>query len=175
MPERPSPDEFAEYYGPYVAAVPDGPIIDYLEDQGRDMVGLLTGIPEERGGFRYEPGKWSVKELVGHVVDSERMFAMRALAFARKDPAALPPFDENDYAAESGAELRQLAELREEFDAVRRATVLLFRGLTDDAWSRRGIASDREFSVRGLAWIIGGHATHHAKIVRERYLSDHVT
>lgn len=171
MHDRPTADEFAEYYGRYVAAVPDGPIIESLEAQGRETAEVLAQVAETGGGFRYAPGKWSLKEVVGHVIDSERMFAMRALAFARKDPAALPPFDENEYAAESGADARTVSELLEEFEGVRRASVLLFRGLGPDAWSRRGIANEREFSVRGLAWIIAGHSVHHLNVIEERYLT----
>ena len=173
MLDRPGADEFAEYYGLYVGAVPQGPIVDFLEVQGKETTDVLGPVPETQGGYRYSPGKWSLKEVVGHVIDSERMFAMRALAFARKDPAALPGFDQDQYVAESGADSRRLSELLEEFEGVRRASVLLFRGLEPDAWSRRGIASEREFSVRSLAWIIAGHGVHHINVIRERYLPDH--
>ncbi|MGI9625489.1 MAG: DinB family protein [Longimicrobiales bacterium] len=175
MNKKPGRDEYAEYYSNYVDAVEGAPILDVLEAQRNEIVSLLGAVEVSREGHRYAPGKWSVKDVVAHIVDSERMFAMRALAFARNDPAALPGFEQDDYASASGADRRRLADLSEEFDAVRLSNVLLFRSLEPEAWDRRGIASGNEFSVRGLAWIIAGHAAHHAKVLDERYLSPKLT
>ena len=122
-------------------------------------------------GYRYAPGKWSIREVVGHVIDAERMFSVRAMAFARGDASHYPSFDENDYAAESGADQRTLADLAEELSAVRTATLLLLRSFPEDAWNRRGVASGYEFTVRSLAWIIAGHSRHHRQVLMERYLA----
>ena len=171
MNRRPGPEEFAEYYGTYIGKVPDGPIVERLESQRLEAREFLAGISETRSQHRYAPEKWSIREAIGHVADSERMFAMRALAFARGDQGPFPSFDQDPYAATSNAHERPLAELAAELDAIRRATVLLFDSLTPEAWERRGVASGVEFTVRSLAWIIAGHLAHHSDVIRERYLA----
>ena len=170
MERRPEPDEYGDFYRPYIAAAPEGPIMDTLLKQRYDFLRLAVNVPPRLEQYRYAPGKWSVRELAGHLTDSERMFTMRAMAFARGDRAHYPGFDENEYVAASGAHERTLAALVEEWDAVRYATLLLFKGLPDDAWERRGRASGFEFTVRSMAWIIAGHAQHHVRILRRRYL-----
>ena len=170
MERRPKSDEYGAFYRPYIAAVPDGPIAATLNAQRGDLARVTADVSPDRERYRYAPGKWSVREMVGHLTDSERMFAMRAMAFARGDRAHYPGFDENEYAAASGADERVLAELVEEWDAARHATVLLFKGLPDDAWDRCGHASGFEFSVRSMAWIAAGHTQHHLGVLRERYL-----
>ncbi len=170
MERRPSSDEYGDFYRPYVAAVPDGSIIDTLLRQRYDFLRLAADVPPDLEQYRYAPGKWSVRELVGHLADSERMFAMRAMAFARGDHAHYPGFDENEYVAASGADDRTLAALVEEWDAARYAAVLLFKGLPPAAWDRRGRASGFEFTVRSMAWITAGHTQHHIRALRERYL-----
>lgn len=170
MNRRPESHEFAEYYGTYVGKVPDGPVVEFLENQRLEALDFLASIPETREQYRYAPEKWSIREVIGHIADSERMFAMRALAFARGDRGPLPSFDEKAYGESSNAHDRSLEELATELDAIRRASVLLFDGFPVDAWDRSGIASEREFTVRSLAWIIGGHASHHYDVIRERYL-----
>lgn len=170
MERRPEPEEYGDFYRPYIAAVPDGPIVATLDAQRDAFSRAAAEVSPDRERYRYAPGKWSVREMVGHLIDSERMFAMRAMAFARGDRAHYPGFDENEYAAASGADERPLAELVEEWDAARHATVLLFKGLPGDAWDRRGHASGFEFSVRSMAWITAGHTRHHLGVLRERYL-----
>ncbi len=170
MERRPEPNEYGEFYRSYVAAVPDGPILDTLREQRYDFLRLAADVPADMEQYRYAPGKWSVRELVGHLADSERMFAMRAMAFARGDGAHYPGFDENEYVAASGADDRTLAALVEEWDAARYATLLLFQGLPDAAWNCRGRASGFEFTVRSMAWITAGHMQHHMRILRTRYL-----
>ena len=170
MQRRPHSDEYADFYRPYIMEAPDGPIMATLDAQRNDLARVTADASPDRERYRYAPGKWSVREMVGHLIDSERMFAMRALAFARGDRAHYPGFDENEYAAASDADERVLAELVEEWDAVRHATVLLFKGLPDAAWDRRGHASGCEFSVRSMAWITAGHTQHHLGVLRERYL-----
>jgi len=166
---RPAPEEHAPYYGKYIALVEEATALDALERQMRDMLALLGGVDEARGAFRYAPGKWSVRQLVGHVIDGERVFAYRALRFARGDRTSLPGFDENPYAEAAGSDRRTLRSLVEEFEVVRRASLALFASLEPEAWLRRGVANDQEVSVRALAYIIAGHGRHHAQILRERY------
>ena len=167
-PGRPRPDEYADFYGRYIAAVGE-PLLETLQDEAGQWLALLAGVPPNREGYRYAPGKWSIREVVGHVIDAERMFCGRAMAFARGDRSHFPSFDENAYAAASGADRRALADMAEEFAAVRAATVLLLGSFENDVWDRRGIASGCEFTVRSLAWIIAGHSRHHRRVLAERY------
>jgi len=166
---RPDAGEFAPYYGTYVGAVPDGDITRTLAQQGEAFLARLKHLSEEQAAFAYAPGKWTVKEVVCHITDAERIFAYRALRIARGDATPLASFDENAYAASCGAKDRPLETLLGEFAAVRAATLALLRALPEAAWTRRGTASGKEISVRGLAWIITGHAMHHASVLRERY------
>ena len=167
---RPEPTEYAPHYGVYISQVPEGDILDLLEHQLADTLALLSGMSEERSRYRYAPGKWSIREVVGHVADSERVLTYRALRFARGDRTPLPSFDENAYVANANFDERPLADLVAELEAVRRATVAFFRGLPTEAFERRGTASGYENSVRGLLYAIAGHERHHARILRERYL-----
>ena len=168
-PGRPGSDEYADFYGAYIAAVKE-PLLDTLEAEAGQWRALLAGVPPDREGYCYAPGKWSVREVVGHVIDSERMFGMRAMAFARGDRSHFPSFDQHDYAANSGADRRGLADLADELVAVRRATVLLLKSFEEEAWSCWGTASGYRFTVRSLAWIIAGHSRHHRGVLAERYL-----
>lgn len=168
---RPEPGEFAPYYARYLDAVADGDLLRMLEEGAEDVLQLLRAFGEVGGGHRYAPGKWSVKEVVGHVTDAERVFAYRALRFARADPAPLPGFEQDGYVAAAGFDRRTLADLAEEFTDVRKATVKLFAGMDAVALARSGIASGHPVTVRALAWIIAGHEQHHARILRERYLA----
>ncbi len=161
-PSRPEANEYAPYYERYVSLVPDADLVETLERQGAETLALLRGLTEEQGAHRYEPGKWSVKQLVGHVNDGERIFAYRALAIARGDTQPLPGFDENAFVAAGNADRRPMRELLAEFAAVRAATAALFRGFDEAALSRRGVANNREYSVRSIAYIIAGHERHHA-------------
>jgi len=166
---RPLPDEYAPHYVPYVSAGPDGDITDTLASQGEALVARLKHLSDEQGAHAYGPGKWSVKEVICHITDAERIFAYRMLRMGRGDSTPLASFDENAYAAASAAGDRTLDSLLGEFAAVRGATLALLRGLPDAAWARRGTASGKEVTVRGVAWIAAGHALHHARILAERY------
>ncbi len=168
-PARPRPDEYADFYGTYIDAV-DGPLLETLERDAGEWRTLLAAVPPARETHRYAPGKWSIREVVGHVIDAERMFSMRAMAFARGDRSHFPSFDENAYAAASGADRRTLADLAEELSAVRRCTLLLLGSFEEETWDRRGTASGYEFTVRSLAWIMAGHSRHHRGVLSERYL-----
>ena len=169
---RPSPDEYAPYYDTYVRQVPDGPILGTLESQLGETTRLLAGLGEERASFRYAPDKWSLKEVVGHVIDAERLFLFRALWFARRDPSPQPGMDQDAWEAAAGHDLQPIAHLLDELAAVRAGTITFYRGLTDDEGMRRGVANDCEFTVRALAWVIAGHERHHRKVIEERYLAE---
>lgn len=167
---QPKPDEYAPFYARYLDAVPDGDLLRLLEEGAEEVLELLRAFGEERGGYRYAPGKWSVKEVIGHVADTERVFAYRALRFARGDTTPLPGFEQNQYVAVAGFDRRALADLAEEFTDVRKATVKLLAGLDAPALRRGGMASGHPMTVRAAAWIIAGHEQHHAQLLRERYL-----
>jgi hypothetical protein len=168
---RPDAGEYAPFYAGYVAEMPDGDLLAALERQGEETFSLFSALPEERGGHRYAPGKWTVKDVAGHLADAERVFSYRALRFGRGDATALASFDENAYVRAAGAESRPLVELAAELHDVRRATVALFRGFPPEAVTRRGVASGAEMSVRALAWVIAGHERHHVRVLHERYLT----
>ncbi|MBW7932668.1 MAG: DinB family protein [Gemmatimonadaceae bacterium] len=166
---RPGADEFAPFYSGYVAAVPDGDVTRTLAEQGEQILSRLKHLTEEQAGSAYAAGKWTVKEVICHITDAERIFAYRALRIGRGDQTPLASFDENAYAVTCGANDRPLETLLGEFAAVRGATLALLRWLPEAAWTRRGTASGKEVSVRALAWITAGHAGHHDAILRERY------
>jgi hypothetical protein len=168
--DRPDPTEYAAYYGKYVSLVPHGDILTTLDQQLDDTLSLLRGITESQSAFRYAPDKWSIRELVGHIIDTERIFSYRALRFARKDETPLPGFDQDVFNENASFDDYPLVELASEFEHVRRSTIFLFKHLEADAWLRRGIASDNEVSVRALAFILAGHELHHLGILRTRYL-----
>lgn len=166
---RPNTTEYGSFYHGYVSLVPDGDVVDVLRDSGRTLHERVSAIPEDRGGHRYAEGKWSIRELIGHLVDAERIFTYRALRIARGDATPLPGFEENEYVRASGSDARTLASLVREQGVVREATVQLFESLPEEAWRRRGTASGASISVRALAYITAGHALHHFRILRERY------
>jgi hypothetical protein len=170
--EPPAADagEFDPYYARYVALVPTGDVLATLEAQLADTVAVLDRFGEARAGHRYAPGKWSVREVVGHVVDTERVFVYRAMCAARGESAALPGFDENAWVAGAAFERRTLNSLLGELTAVRRATLALFRGLDDAALVRRAVANGAPVTARALAWITAGHERHHRALLAERYL-----
>jgi hypothetical protein len=169
-PSRPQATEYAAYYDRYISLVPDGDIVGTLNRQLEETLALIRGIPEARGDFRYAEGKWSIKELIGHVIDCERVFTYRALRFGRGDTTALSGFEQDDFVRGADFNKRSLSDLAQEYEYVRRATILLFAGLHASAWDRRGTANDNEVSVRGLAFIVAGHERHHIEILRTRYL-----
>jgi len=167
---RPNATEYDPHYETYVTKVPEGNLLTILEAQRRETQDLLASIPDGRALHRYAPGKWSMKEVVGHVTDAERVFSYRALRFARGDQTPLPGFDEQVYAPAGKFDLRTLPDLAAELDAVRHATIALFGSFDQVSLARHGPASNNEVSVRALAYIIAGHERHHVGILRERYL-----
>ena len=166
---RPDVSEYAPFYHGYVQAVPEGDIVELLRSGGQELLDAVGRIPEDRGGFRYGPEKWSIREVLGHLIDAERIFSYRALRVARGDHTPLASFDENAYVKTAGSDARTIADLVRELRAVRESTVLLFQSLPDDAWGQRGVASGKDVSLRALAYITAGHARHHLRILRERY------
>ena len=168
---RPVAGEYAPFYAGYVAEVPDGDVLALLGRQGQETFDLFSALPEDRGAHRYAPEKWTIKDIAGHLADSERIFSYRALRFARGDERPLQGFDENDYVRSAEALRRPLVEIAEELQAVRQATVALFGGLSAEVLTRSGTANDARVSVRALAWIIAGHERHHLRVLHERYLT----
>jgi len=170
MSTAPDRTEAAAYFFTYIDKVGEGEILEILDRQLGSTIALLEGIGEERSEHRYEPGKWSIREVVGHLNDTERLFAFRALWFARALEAPLPSFDQDVAMASAGSGALPLSRHIAEFAAVRAATLSLFRNLAPDAWARRGTASGNPFSVNALAYICAGHVEHHVRILKERYL-----
>lgn len=166
--DRPSAQEFAPFYAPYIALVPEGPILETLESQRVDTRTLLDSISEPDSLRLHAPYTWTARDVVGHLIDSERIFAYRALRFARDDTTPLPGFDENAYAQSAQASRIPLPHLADEFDAVRASNILLFRGLDPDTWTRGGLANNAHITVRALAHILAGHVFHHTAILRKR-------
>ena len=167
---RPAADEYSAYYSGYISRVPDGDIVETLASQITTTAPFLRSLPESVGDHRYGPGKWSIREVIGHMSDAERVFAYRALRFSRGDETPVPGFDENHYVANGRFGSRSLEDLTSEFEHIRHATVHLLRGLDEESMSRRGSANNNEVSVRALAFILAGHEQHHLEILRTRYL-----
>jgi uncharacterized damage-inducible protein DinB len=166
---RPEATEYAEYYANYISKVPGSDVLSVLESQRLQMLQVFAGRSERDGSFRYAPGKWTVKEVLGHITDTERIFAYRALRIARADQTPLPGFEQDDYVRSAAFGDRTLAGLAEEFAAVRIASVSLLRSFNEEAWSRRGVASQKDVTVRALGFMMAGHQIHHRIILEERY------
>jgi hypothetical protein len=166
----PDRTEAAEYYFTYIDQVPGGDICGILAAQSTETVALLQGISDERSLHRYAPEKWTIRQVVNHLNDTERLFVFRALWFARGFDSPLPSFDQDIAVASAAADERSWTAHVEEFRAVRAATLTFFQNLPEDAWPRRGVASGNPFTVRALAYISAGHVAHHTRIMRERYL-----
>jgi hypothetical protein len=175
MTVAPDRSEAAEYYFTYIDQVPVGNICEVLRTQSDDFVALLKSIPDDESLRRYKPDKWTIRQVVGHINDTERLFVFRALWFARGFDSPLPSFDQHVAVATAGADERSWRSLIDEFLAVRASTVAFFSALPADAWTRRGIASGNPFTVRALAYVAAGHVIHHAAILRTRYLQQDET
>ena len=167
---RPASNEYLPYYHKYIERVPDDDIRSILRVQLDDTLALLRWVSEEVAAFRYGEGKWSIKQVVGHLIDVERVMTYRALRIARGDQTPLPGFDENAYAETAGSDQRTLRSLLAELEATRAATAAFFENLPAEAWQRSGTANDAPVSVRAIAYIIAGHELHHREILKDRYL-----
>lgn len=171
MIARPEPGEYAPFYDRYISLVAGTDILGTLDAQRRQMMLLLSGREEAEGDFRYAPDRWSAKEVLGHVCDSERIFAYRALRISRGDQTPIEGFEQDDYVRNGPFASAPLPEIIEDYIAVRRATLTLLRNLEAPAWTRRGTANNNEVSVRAIAYTIAGHELHHRRILEEKYFA----
>jgi len=169
-PGRPTTAEYAPFYAGYVEKVEGDDVLGALRAQRDDSLSLFRGLTEQQGLRRYAAGKWSVKEVLGHVADGERVFTYRALSFARGESQEQPGFDQDAYVVAAGFDHRSLTSIVEEYESVRQATLTLFGSFGEDVWRRVGVANGVPFSVRGIAFIAAGHEAHHLAVLRERYL-----
>jgi len=167
---RPQTGEYASYFERYISLVPGNDILAAFEEQSRQMLLLLSGRTDADGDFRYAPDKWTLKEVLGHMNDTERIMGYRALRIARGDATPMEGFEQDDYVRNGSWGQRPLTDAIEDYVAIRRATVSLFRNLDEPAWTRRGVANKNEVTVRALAYTIAGHELHHRKILEEKYL-----
>src|SRR5262245_60770398 len=167
---RPDSNEYVQYYHKYISLVAGDDVLISLSRQFEETATFLHSLDESQGDLRYAPGKWSIKEVIGHLIDTERIFSYRALRIARDDRTPLPGFEENDYIANSNFVAYPVSDLVDEFETVRKATLYLFKRFDEEAWIRRGIANENEISARALAYIIAGHELHHCEVIRSRYL-----
>lgn len=169
---KPEPNEYAPYAIMYIGLLPDdGLILKHLEDNLRATTEFLRAVPDEKLSYRYAEGKWTIKEIVAHLIDDERIYAYRALRFARNDQTELPGFEQDAYAVESTANERSLEDLLEEFATVRKSTIALFNSFDERVLTRSGVASGNVMSVRAIAYHLAGHELRHLNIIRERYLT----
>lgn len=168
--KRPEKRDYAGYYEKYIALVPGGDFLEILDEQHAGLMRLVSPLTEEQAEFRYAPGKWSIKETIGHVSDAERIFAYRLLRIARGDQTPLASFEQEPYIETGNFSARKLRDLLDEFASVRKASITLIRSLDDKAWIRRGTASQKEISALALGFVIAGHERHHRMILEERYL-----
>ncbi|MGH7599533.1 MAG: DinB family protein [bacterium] len=167
---HPNENEYAPYYGRYISLVPEGDFFLLLNKQFDATLEFLRNLTETQVGTRYEPGKWSIKEVLGHVIDTERIMSYRALRIGRADETPIPGFEQDDYVRAANFDSRTWDDLLAEFQIVRAATVALLRGLDEKAFGRRGTASNLSVTVRALAYIIAGHERHHLNVLRTKYL-----
>jgi len=169
--KKPEPGEYPAYASMYIDLLPDdGLLLQHFENNLRVTKELILPLPEEKLLYRYAEGKWTIKEILVHIIDDERIYSYRALRFARNDSTALPGFEQDDFAKFSNANQRDLVNIFEEYEAVRRATIALFNGLDDEAFTRSGTANEHKATVRALAYHIAGHELHHISIIKEKYL-----
>jgi len=168
--KRPQKGDYDLFFANYIDLVPSGDLLEILQQQRREMTRLLSPFSDQQAEFRYGPGKWSIKEVVGHISDAERIFAYRLLRIARRDKTPLASFDQDSYIEAGNFSARKLPDLLQEYTVIREATIILIRSLDDAAWSRRGVASQKEITVSALAYIIAGHERHHRIILEDRYL-----
>jgi uncharacterized damage-inducible protein DinB len=170
MEKTPSAYEYADYYAAYVRLVPDGDIVQILNEQMKETVTLLCTLSVPQSEYRYEAGKWSVKEVIGHITDTERIMSYRLLSIARGETISLPGYDENKYVEMADFDNQSLKDLLDHFACVRQSTIHLIKSLSKEALSRKGTANNHDVTARALITIIAGHELHHRKIIQERYL-----
>ena len=169
--QRPRSNEHPPYYNRYVDLIESEDILTVLENQKQEMSDLLNSFGEEAAAFRYAPDKWSVKEVIGHIMDVERIFVYRALRIARNDKTPLPEFDQDDFVKNANFDVRTLIDIADEYRSVRESTLSMFYSFADEFFSREGKASGFKFTVRAIPYIIAGHEAHHRNVIREKYMS----
>ncbi len=167
---RPLPGEYAEGYAPYLASAPEGDALALLKSQIGEVTALYAGLSDTQGAHRYAPEKWSLKDLLQHLSDAERIFAYRCLRIGRGDATPLPGFDENAFALSAKADERAVRDLLADFCAARLSTIELFRSLSDEAWAQQGTSNGRDLTARCIPYICLGHTAHHLAVIQERYL-----
>ncbi|MED3561319.1 DinB family protein [Bacillus xiapuensis] len=170
MLQRPNESEYPAYYQPYIQLVPEGNLLQVLKDELQKTITLFEGISEEDSYFRYDENKWSIKEVLCHMADTERIMSYRLLRVGRGDETPLAGFNENDYVNGSQIERLPLKNILDDFLATRNATISLIQNMPETAWENKGVANDTPITTRSIAYIIAGHAIHHKKIITERYL-----
>ncbi|MGE5681771.1 MAG: DinB family protein [Bacillota bacterium] len=171
MFKRPGENEYSDYYKSYIALIPEGTnIIQALEKQLEEFTEFFSSIPEDKAGYRYAEGKWTIREVLGHLADSERIFTYRALRISRSDDTPLPGFEENDYVAQSNFNNQTMKDLLDHLRYIRMSTISLFKSMDETMAEKVGVANNHKISVRALAYITAGHAWHHIAIIKERYL-----
>jgi len=166
---RPDTTEYADYYKNYIALVPEGPVLDFLAQQPGEYRRLLAGVSDAEAIAPVAPGKWSIKQILGHISDTERVISYRALRFARGDQTELPGFEQDDFVREAGSNSRSVEDLLAEFENIRKATIALFSSLPPGADTRTGLANSNRLTVRALAFIAAGHAQHHYEMLKARF------
>lgn len=167
---RPQPNDHAAYYITYISKVEADEVKEIISTYSEPLLQFYTSLPEEKANYRYDEGKWTVKELLQHLIDAERIFSYRALRIARRDVTPLPGFDENSYTPVSKASERSLQSLKDEFIAVRKATDIMLNTFNEEQLSQKGIASEQPVTANAIAFIIYGHMIHHKQVLEERYL-----
>jgi uncharacterized damage-inducible protein DinB len=172
MIAKSKPEDAPPYYQKYIDAVSDTDLIAALENEMQDALALMRNIPEDKGTFAYAEGKWTIKQVISHVIDTERIFNYRALRISRADGTPLSGFDENKYAPNANTENRSLHDIIEEYSAVRKANILFFQSLTDEMLETKGSANSFTMTPKAIGWMIAGHSRHHFNIIRERYLNE---
>jgi hypothetical protein len=172
--KRPQPTDYPAYYESYISQVKGDNVLRALEDQILMMQNILSDIPEEKEDFTYAEGKWTLKEVIGHIIDTERIMAYRALRFSRNDSTELPGFDQDTYVSAADFNKRSLYDLAHEFGVVRESNIILFKSFDEEALNRKGIANGKEITVRALVYIVAGHAVHHLNVLRQKYLVEMV-
>lgn len=169
MHDRPTNEEYASFYETYVSLVPEHDVLSVLGRQPADLGAIAAAVPADREMYRYQPGKWTIRDVFGHLIDAERVFGHRAFCISRGEKQSLPGFDENHYAAYSDAGSRALSDLVKEFSAVRDVNLGVLRRLDRDAWASLGSANNTPVSVRALAFIMAGHVRHHMGVLDAKY------
>lgn len=170
MITRPTGAEHDPAFSRYITRVPEGNFFDVFQSQTQKTIGLFETFSEEKGNYSYAPGKWSLKEVLGHVIDFERVFSYRTLCIARGEQQSLPAFDENEYARNAGYDRLELSKVIEHYKKLRNSTICLLEQIPDDAWTRTGVSNQKPVSARALAYTMAGHELHHMNVISERYL-----